>query len=209
MASFWRFMCIENFVLPFSRQSIDFPAVHLVFTFSVKMLSDIYKHRHGMLNLSVNCRLRSLWLIWRIFAHFHQSDLKMGNLNFQIPQPKYAYFLNTVYRFIWCSQGNKKDIFNYFVILRSCLFKVETKLDANSLCLKVCLFSGLQGWQKAFITNILKHQLHQNKALCYATLASLNHSKSIPWYLAAHSCSKTGWRSTWPVPKPLARTSYT
>ena len=131
----------------------------------------------------------------------------MGNLIFSNPQPKYGYILNTVYRFICCSEGIMKGFFHYFLSLRVCFLEVETRLDANSLCRFVCLITWLKRPQNSLITNILKGQMVQKQSVCDATLDPLIYSKSIPWYLAAHSCSTTGLRSTWPLPKPLAPTS--
>lgn len=107
---------IKSFVLPFSRQSIDFPAVRLVFTFSVKILSHVSQTRPGMLNSSVIADVCLYSWFEELFTHFHQSDLKMGNLSLQNPRPKYGYFLNTVYRFIWCSKCIMKAILIKYVI---------------------------------------------------------------------------------------------
>jgi hypothetical protein len=69
---------------------------------------------------------------------------------------------------------------------------VRTKLDVNSLFLKIWLSTGLQLLQNALSTNIRKCQLHKNATFFYSDIAQI-HNKSTEQYTAWHSCIISIW----------------
>lgn len=83
-------------------------------------------------------------------------------------------------------------VFKRLVSLTHLFLMVKTKLDMNSLFLKVWLSTGLQWLQNALSTNTHKCQSHKNATFCYSDVAQI-HNKSTGQYIALHSCIISVW----------------
>ena len=116
--SFWAFLacpCTETAVLfeaIILQSKQKFATNRLIFKSWLKCVS--HAKTRKIQTLLVLFRLCS-WITWRRFStFFNQSDLKIGNLNPQISQPRSVFHAAILL-----------DLFKHFVSLRSCFLKIR------------------------------------------------------------------------------------
>lgn len=172
------------------RNSVLFPVVNqwTGHKFSSELLQVeilVKMCRPKMLNMPL---IMSSWMTWCNLSRFSPVHLMTSNLKIENPQPQFGCFwnVNTIQRL--CSNQHiitMKHCFKHLVSLTHQFLMIKTKLDANSLFLKVWLSTGLQWLQNALSTNTHKRQLHKNARFCYSDITQI-HNKSTGQYIALY-----------------------
>lgn len=145
-----------------------------------------------MLNIPL---IMSSQMTWCNLSRFSPVHLMTSNPKIENLQPQFGCFwnVNTIQRL--CSNQHiitMKHCFKHLVSLTHQFLMAKTKLDANSLFLKVWLSTGLQWLQNALSTNTHTCQLHKNVTFCYSDIAQI-HNKSTGQYITLHSCIVSVW----------------
>jgi hypothetical protein len=123
----------------------------------------------------------SSWMTWRTLSRFSQVHLMTCNLKIENLQPQFGclWNVNTIQRL--CSiqhLSQRSAVFKCLVSLTHWFLMVKTKLDVNSLFLKVWLSTGLQWLQNALSTNTHKCQLHKNATFYYSDVAQIRNKST-------------------------------
>lgn len=109
------------------------------------------------------------WMTWCPFSTYSWIYLMMGHLNVKIHNQSVATLKHACYSEVCVLlMVLSQKVFKHFMSIISWFFKVTTKLNASSMFLKLCHFTGLQKSQDALDTDTLNCQLYKNTVFCYS-----------------------------------------